>query len=735
MDEHSCKLDVIGSTSKTTLAVSRAVRQLIVEYNADGHRVKRMHGDAEKINASLTPTIGLFGIKLQLSLPGEHAKRIERYERTLNERTTATLSALNYYLPAKYTLPLHKSIAHNMNESICTQSAPSTPNEIIGRPKLTRAPLAFGRCCIVTQHEDKRQSIANQHSLPLNHIGKVELGVSMGHDPISKHTLFLLANGLILPRRIRFTLPPTFTPFNWTAKEYHILQTVPSATPLASANSNQVIQLPDANPAVAIQLLTEQLPEILQQPTLESIRTQVQLRPTQPRITPTQTEVSPPPQPVTSADAICTINDSGLTILPTTTTTSPEPSLVLPTEQPHIPLPPSPTKTTATTMSIHQSPAASIPRRTSSRVNLGTNSSLQLLHSQELDFRTKNNAGALLSAAITRKLVAIKQAALRNKLHAINNHSSQSLNNRHTTVEPSPPARHRAEISIRKATSTLGEQKTAAGITKEMTKIFDTYKAMKPIAWSDIEPDAVFLRAQMYMKEKLNDTVTGRLAIDGSGQTPDTYKETFAGTSCTTNRCFLTSCVLADAVHRGVLHKLHIGDFDIPGAFLQNRLPRSETGFKQLWTLLPKDIPLDCLPTLPPTLKAPNPKPTRVAEIVGSMYGLKQANNIFDKDFTLTLTSHGYFPIPEDPHTFTKRCPIDPADYLHINTHVDDAQYFSTSKTLTAELKTIILKRYGSDVPFRDVSEGICGVRLTRHSNHDVTLDMEKHILKSVLPT
>ena len=57
----------------------------------------------------------------------------------------------------------------------------------------------------------------------------------MGHDPISKHTLFLLANGLILPRRIRFTLPPTFTPFNWTAKEYHIIQKLPPVTPLVSA--------------------------------------------------------------------------------------------------------------------------------------------------------------------------------------------------------------------------------------------------------------------------------------------------------------------------------------------------------------------------------------------------------------------------------------------------------------------------------------------------------------------
>ena len=267
-----------------------------------------------------------------------------------------------------------------------------------------------------------------------------------------------------------------------------------------------------------------------------------------------------------------------------------------------------------------------------------------------------------------------------------------------------------------------------------MTKIFTTYKAMKPIAWSDVEPDAVFLRAQMYMKEKLNDTVTGRLAIDGSAQTPDTYKETFAGTSCTTNRCFILSCTLADAAHRGVLDHLEIGDFDVPGAFLQNPLPRSETGFKQLWTLLPKDIPVDCLPTLSsPIPPGYYPKPTRVAEIVGSMYGLKQANSIFDKDFAATVATHDYLPIPEDPHTFTKRCPNNPEDYLHLNMHVDDGQYFSTSKFLTAELKDIIFKRYGQDVPFRDVSEGICGVRLTRHTNHDVTLDMEKHIIKSVL--
>jgi len=189
-----------------------------------------------------------------------------------NERTTATLSALCYYLPSKYTLPLHKSIAHTMNDSICTQSAPSTPNEVVGRPKPTRAPLAFGRSCIVVQHEDKRQTLALQHNLPLNQIGKVELGVSMGLDPTSKHTLFLLANGLILPRRIRFALPDTFVPFNWTRKEYHITQKIqeaptPATQPLHTDHEtpvptpNQVVQLPCPDPTIAIQLLTEQLPE------------------------------------------------------------------------------------------------------------------------------------------------------------------------------------------------------------------------------------------------------------------------------------------------------------------------------------------------------------------------------------------------------------------------------------------------------------------------------------------
>ena len=710
VDEFSGKLDIIGCLNKTTLQISRALRSLIGIYNSDGHRVKRFHGDSERINISLEGIINLLGAALQLSLPGEHQHRVERYERTLVERSLSTLSSLPYYLPAKYTLPLHKSVSASMNNSICTQSAPLTPNEVVGRPKPTRAPLDFGRSSLVIQHEDKRQTIANRHNIPMKHVPKAELGVSMGPDPLSKHTMFVLSNGIVVPRRIRHVLPRTFVPFNWSPKEYHI-DLIP-IQPATSANNthttpseNTVVQLPDHPHEVAIQTMDDSVPEALPLTTLEAIRT---LRTSETPLEPQQHTSTESPAPLTPT-SFDLPDHSPIQLAETTISLSDLP-------------PVQHTETEPPTVIKYNSPLKATVKLKAARPPL-----IDRLSVKRTSKPLYSTDDYVLSAAIRRKVAAIKQASTRNRLHFIA--SRIKLDNRATDIIPTPPPRHKAEISISKAIDTLGAPATTAGLTKELTKIFQTYQAMKPIALSDLEPDAVFLRSQILMKLKLNGQITARLAIDGSKQPVDTYKETFAGTSCTTNRCFIISSSLADASHRRILHKLRIGDFDIPGAFLQNKLPRSATGFKQLWTLLPRDIPKESLPRNPLT-----DLPTRLAEIVGSVYGIKQANNIFDKDLSTLLSTNGYIPTDEDPHTFTKRCPLNPADYLHVNLHVDDGQYAGTSDYLVQELVGILRKRYGIDVPFRPESEGICGVRLTRHPNHDITLDMSNHIVKSVLP-
>ena len=161
-------------------------------------------------------------------------------------------------------------------------------------------------------------------------------------------------------------------------------------------------------------------------------------------------------------------------------------------------------------------------------------------------------------------------------------------------------------MSIRRATPIFPAADISAGISKELNKHFETYKSLKLIPRSSIEEKAVFLRSQMFLKKKSNGLITARLAIDGSRQPRDTYNETYAGTSDTTNRAFILQAYQADAAHRGCLDRLQIGDFDFPGAFLHNLLTRQMTNGHQLIATLPSELP--------------SPLAGQLAEITGCCY-------------------------------------------------------------------------------------------------------------------
>ena len=121
-----------------------------------------------------------------------------------------------------------------------------------------------------------------------------------------------------------------------------------------------------------------------------------------------------------------------------------------------------------------------------------------------------------------------------------------------------------------------------------MSKDHDAFQSLRPITPDQIEARHQYLRCQLLVKLKSDDSTSSRLAIDGSKQNPDSYNSTHAGTSDTERLLCLISACVADAAHREV--PLEIFGFDIPGAFLQAPLTRQDTNGYQLITRLPSNM-------------------------------------------------------------------------------------------------------------------------------------------------
>jgi hypothetical protein len=283
-------------------------------------------------------------------------------------------------------------------------------------------------------------------------------------------------------------------------------------------------------------------------------------------------------------------------------------------------------------------------------------------------------------------------------------------------VQRQPPPSTFGEVNYVTALSTFGAPATQLAFDRELTKILHTYHATKPIDRKDIEPNAVFLSSSIFYKEKLDGRITARLATHGNRQPPDSYNNIFASTSDVTNLIAMLVTGLTHAANTDQLSNLLIGDFDIPGFFLQHHLPRSESGGRQLILQLPKDLPS----TLAGTYH----------EITGCLYGLKQSNRISKAALTaLLLTIPGCYSHPLDDNTF---CIADSttSSWLLLKMHVDDGFYVTNSQRLATLLITTVDSRYGPGLVHNPVSSGTCGIKLERNPDHSIKLHMGPFLTK-----
>lgn len=732
VDEHTGHISQPGIKSKTTPSMFEGIHQSLQQtFNANGHKVDSLHGDAERVNTSLAPFLGSIGAKLIVSLPGHHAHRAERSTQTVLTRARSVAASLPYHLPPELTLLLHQSVGETLNNSICKASSPMTPNEALSGFKPQRAPIPFGRSALVLQPVDKRITLARASGSPVSLVPVTELAVSMGLQTGTDRTKWLLSNGMVVPRlAIGQLLPSSHIPFNWKPKPViaaHPLHLIPPPIIVdpTSENLNHPIQLPNlTSPAAIRQIMSLTRRSVSPSLHLQPLPTPKPLPLTQlPNITsfdPSSTSSSstscdshstshpPSAQPLSPSNLVsnptATVHHISLPLPPPISLHTPSDDLPLhppvsvqipatspppPPLSPHITLPPPSTRITRSSTS----------GRTLAPGFWGT-AMLSLIPTP--------------SGHQTRKLANIRNASLRDRLHRLSDPPPSSLNNRYTDIRPFPPSRQQNEFSLRKALLILDTTKVHAAVTKETDKIFTKYASLRLIPVSAVEPSAVFVRAKLIIREKTNHDITARLALDGGQQPPHTYGPTHAGTSDAPHRVFVLASSLADAAHRGV--KLITFSFDVPAAFInKNALTREHTGQTQLCTRMPADMP-------PPYGNA-------LCEVVGAHYGLKQSNHIYDQDFIHLMTSNGYVSAPSHPYTFTKFSVTSPQDKIVISMHVDDGDGNTTLPELYEDFQRMILNRYGP-LEFHSPSRGTCGQIQVVNPNASITLHYGPYILK-----
>jgi hypothetical protein len=182
VDEFSGFLILITLNSKSTKSLERAITEVISRFKRHNHRIRNLITDSESNFSACSTFIGLCGIVPKQVPPYQHAQRMERYVRTINDRSRTILDSLNYHLPAELDLELIHAVVEQLNMLGNSTHPNSSPNIIVKGEKI-----------------DLRQSLPPAFGTPamFHHAGKVQnkkitrsnAGIVLGKDTGSDNTM------------------------------------------------------------------------------------------------------------------------------------------------------------------------------------------------------------------------------------------------------------------------------------------------------------------------------------------------------------------------------------------------------------------------------------------------------------------------------------------------------------------------------------------------------------------
>jgi hypothetical protein len=222
-DELSTKGHIVGMKTKKSKVVATTLLTIKSFYISHHHSLDLFLSDSEGNFESARLLILPSGTLLQHTPPLEHCKRNERFQQRLNELSTATLELLPYHLPSKYHIYLKQHSIHLHNSIPNSITLTRSPDQIFDGCSRSLNPnypfLPFGAVCSVKSNPLTMLRRATLYNTDVKYISPSEVGVNLGWDDAHPYChAFLLANTIIIFRKIFVPLDDSVIPFGWLPK-------------------------------------------------------------------------------------------------------------------------------------------------------------------------------------------------------------------------------------------------------------------------------------------------------------------------------------------------------------------------------------------------------------------------------------------------------------------------------------------------------------------------------------
>lgn len=228
VDYYTGYLVSVGTKSKFKCDILPVLKSIIaLSFTARGWSVNGTVCDSESVFTSLSVDLAEMKIEPSFCPPLTHAKFVERFIQTSQNRSNTMVQSLPFEIPSQYLLRLFQYVigcvnllANNRTSSLVGENQGKSPRDIVTKNKLYPfhgLPICFGDVCLIQIGEPKRNDIRKKRDCPLQLVEKAMPGVVIGFSESLTDFDFLTDNGRIITRSF-FSLVNKALPFNWKLK-------------------------------------------------------------------------------------------------------------------------------------------------------------------------------------------------------------------------------------------------------------------------------------------------------------------------------------------------------------------------------------------------------------------------------------------------------------------------------------------------------------------------------------